>query len=105
MCTFFQVLGKNSFSYFLGVYNFVSGIPELLKRSYTNLEEELFQTDTKGMKTIKIMDTNAEAAETQANLQVILLLDPVMSVISVKRLLLLKMMKIPPCLLPMRQLF
>ena len=47
MCTFFQVLGKNSFSYFLGVYNFVSGIPELLKRSYTNLEEELFQTDTK----------------------------------------------------------
>ena len=45
MCTFSQVLGQVRFS--LSSLNFISGIPELLKRSYSILEDELFQTDTK----------------------------------------------------------
>ena len=39
--------GTRTVRFSLSSLNFISGIPELLKRSYSILEDELFQTDTK----------------------------------------------------------
>ena len=48
MCTFFQVWSSFLICVIYIVdLSHISGIPELLKRAYLNLEDTLFKTDTK----------------------------------------------------------